>query len=85
MLALHLVQNASVYINVLMLQRVLAEEAWDNRLHIYDNHILSRRNAYAGVREKCPWTSTASQRRRATVTSGHSRSVRLALLRRTMM
>lgn len=32
MLALHLLQNSLVYINTLMLQQVLAEEAWDNRL-----------------------------------------------------
>ncbi len=32
MLALHLLQNSLVYINTLMLQHVLAEKAWENRL-----------------------------------------------------
>ena len=32
MLALHLLQNSLVYINTLMLQQVLAEEAWEDRL-----------------------------------------------------
>jgi hypothetical protein len=32
MLALHLLQNSLVYINTLMLQQVLAEKAWENRL-----------------------------------------------------
>ena len=31
-LALHLLQNSLVYINTLMLQQVLVEEAWENRL-----------------------------------------------------
>jgi Tn3 transposase DDE domain len=33
MLALHLLQNSLVYINTLMLQQVLAEKAWENRLN----------------------------------------------------
>ena len=32
MLALHLLQNSLVYINTLMLQQVLAEDAWEDRL-----------------------------------------------------
>jgi len=32
MLALHLLQNSLVYINTLMLQQVLSEEAWEDRL-----------------------------------------------------
>ena len=32
MLSLHLLQNSLVYINTLMLQQVLAEQAWENRL-----------------------------------------------------
>jgi TnpA family transposase len=32
MLALHLLQNSLVYINTLMLQQVLVEKAWENRL-----------------------------------------------------
>jgi TnpA family transposase len=32
LLALHLLQNSLVYINTLMLQQVLAENAWENRL-----------------------------------------------------
>ena len=32
MLSLHLLQNSPVYINTLMLQHVLAEEAWKDRL-----------------------------------------------------
>jgi hypothetical protein len=31
-LALHLLQSSLVYINTLMLQQVLAEKAWENRL-----------------------------------------------------
>lgn len=36
MLALHLLQNCLVYINTLMIQRVLAEPAWKNRLTLED-------------------------------------------------
>ena len=32
MLALHLLQNSLVYINTLMLQQVLAQDSWQNRL-----------------------------------------------------
>jgi hypothetical protein len=32
MLALHLLQNSLVYINTLMLQQVLAQDNWQNRL-----------------------------------------------------
>ena len=32
MLTLHLLQNSLVYINTLMLQQVLSEEAWEDRL-----------------------------------------------------
>jgi TnpA family transposase len=32
MLALHLLQNSLVYINTLMLQQVLTEDTWENRL-----------------------------------------------------
>ena len=32
MLALHLLQNCMVYINTLMLQRVLAQPKWANKL-----------------------------------------------------
>ena len=36
MLALHLVQNAMVYINTLMIQRVLSEPAWTQRMTAAD-------------------------------------------------
>ena len=36
MLALHLLQNCLVYINTLMIQRVLAEPAWKDRLTLED-------------------------------------------------
>ena len=36
MLALHLLQNALVYINTLMLQQVLSDEAWEERLTTED-------------------------------------------------
>ncbi len=32
MLALHLLQNSLVYINTLMLQQVLAQDSWQDRL-----------------------------------------------------
>ena len=37
MLALHLLQNSLVYINTLMLQQVLTQDSWQNRL-INDNY-----------------------------------------------
>jgi len=36
MLSLHLVQLSLVYVNTLMIQQVLAEPAWKNRLNLYD-------------------------------------------------
>jgi hypothetical protein len=36
MLALHLLQNAMVYINTLMIQRVLSEKAWRGRMTAED-------------------------------------------------
>jgi TnpA family transposase len=36
MLSLHLVQLSLVYVNTLMIQQVLAEPAWQNRLNTYD-------------------------------------------------
>ena len=41
MLALHLLQNALVYINTLMLQRVLSETAWATRLTVEDLRALT--------------------------------------------
>jgi hypothetical protein len=41
MLALHLLQNALVYINTLMLQRVLREAAWEARLTPEDLRALT--------------------------------------------
>ena len=41
MLALHLLQNALVYINTLMLQRVLREAAWETRLTVEDLRALT--------------------------------------------
>ena len=41
MLALHLLQNALVYINTLMLQRVLSEAAWGTRLTVEDLRALT--------------------------------------------
>jgi TnpA family transposase len=41
MLALHLLQNALVYINTLMLQRVLREAAWEMRLTVEDLRALT--------------------------------------------
>jgi TnpA family transposase len=41
MLALHLLQNALVYINTLMLQRVLSEAAWATRLTVEDLRALT--------------------------------------------
>ena len=41
MLALHLLQNALVYINTLMLQRVLSESAWATRLTVEDLRALT--------------------------------------------
>jgi Tn3 transposase DDE domain len=40
MLALHLLQNAMVYINTLMIQRVLSEPAWMGRLTTEDFRAL---------------------------------------------
>ena len=40
-LALHLLQNALVYINTLMLQRVLGEAAWATRLTVADLRALT--------------------------------------------
>jgi hypothetical protein len=36
MLSLHLLQNSLVYINTLMLQQVVAEQAWEERLTRHD-------------------------------------------------
>ena len=36
MLALHLLQNALVYINTLMVQQVLATESWEKRMTAED-------------------------------------------------
>jgi hypothetical protein len=41
MLTLHLLQNALVYINTLMLQRVLSEAAWATRLTVEDLRALT--------------------------------------------
>ncbi len=41
MLTLHLLQNALVYINTLMLQRVLSETAWITRLTVEDLRALT--------------------------------------------
>jgi hypothetical protein len=41
MLALHFLQNALVYINTLMLQRVLRETAWATRLTVEDLRALT--------------------------------------------
>jgi len=41
MLALHLLQNAMVYINTLMMQRVLSEEAWMQRMTVDDLRALT--------------------------------------------
>lgn len=41
MLALHLLQNALVYIKTLMLQRVLREAAWETRLTVEDLRALT--------------------------------------------
>jgi hypothetical protein len=41
MLALHLLQNALVYINTLMLQRVLSEATWATRLTVEDLRALT--------------------------------------------
>src|SRR2546427_9647176 len=40
MLALHLLQNAMVYINTLMIQRVLSEKAWMGRMTAEDFRAL---------------------------------------------
>jgi Tn3 transposase DDE domain len=40
-LALHLLQNAMVYINTLMMQRVLSEEAWIQRMTVDDLRALT--------------------------------------------
>jgi len=41
MLALHLLQNALVYSNTLMLQQVLSEPAWTTRLTVEDLRALT--------------------------------------------
>ena len=41
MLALHLLQNCMVYINTLMLQRVLAQPRWSERLSARDLSALT--------------------------------------------
>jgi hypothetical protein len=41
MLALHLLQNALVYINTLMIQRVLSEATWEKRLTAEDLRALT--------------------------------------------
>ena len=41
MLALHLLQSALVYVNTLMIQRVLGESAWENRLIAEDLRALT--------------------------------------------
>ena len=41
MLALHLLQNALVYINTVMIQRVLSEPAWATRLTPEDLRALT--------------------------------------------
>jgi hypothetical protein len=41
MLALHLLQSALVHLNTLLLQRVLAEPAWGDRLTVEDRRALS--------------------------------------------
>ena|SRR5882672_8518757 len=41
MLALHLLQSSLVYINTLMLQRVLSESAWEDRLTAEDRRALT--------------------------------------------
>ena len=43
MLALHLLQNALVSINTLMLQRVLREVSWATRLTVEDRRALTPR------------------------------------------
>ena len=41
MLSLHLLQNCMVYVNTLMIQRVLAEPAWMARMGPYERHGLT--------------------------------------------
>jgi len=41
MLALHLLQNALVYLNTLMLQRVLSEAGWATRVTVEDLRALT--------------------------------------------
>ena len=41
MLSLHLLQNAMVYINTLMIQRVLSEKQWEQRLSVDDLRALT--------------------------------------------
>ncbi len=41
MLSLHLLQNAMVYINTLMIQRVLSEKQWEERLSVNDLRALT--------------------------------------------
>ena len=41
MLSLHLLQNAMVYINTLMIQRVLSEKPWEQRLSADDLRALT--------------------------------------------
>jgi hypothetical protein len=41
MLALHLLQNAMVYINTLMIQQTLAQPTWANRLTGTDRRALT--------------------------------------------
>ena len=41
MLSLHLLQNAMVYINTLMIQRVLSEKKWEQRLSVDDLRALT--------------------------------------------
>lgn len=41
MLSLHLLQNCMVYINTLMVQQILAQQHWQNRLTARDLHALT--------------------------------------------
>ena len=41
MLCLHLLQNCLVYVNTLMMQRVLSEPSWEHRLTDRDRRGLS--------------------------------------------
>jgi hypothetical protein len=57
MLALHLLQNCLVFINTLMIQRLLSEAAWEKRAYAQETPTGKRRrgrSSHAGPAVLCP-------------------------------